>query len=345
MLRIENITDFDNYIIPRYTKKTLLFDGRIVVYTYTTLKSDIFENPYMLECRGITFDTRSGRVLSRPIHKFFNVGENDMSSKKEFEELLTTHEHIIINKLDGSMVSPLLLDGDIVFKMKKSVFDKSHLTDSIKEECKYYLERNICPIFEYIGPTNKIVVDYDDEKLILIAMRNLITGEYLSRNLLEQTNFEVVDCYSDLRVLDRTDIEGVVVWFLDINRFFKLKTKWYITRHKYVFCNGGSLEKTLKTAIMKNKIDDIIPHLIPDELVVLEKVYSDIYRVCDRKLQSLRNMLPTNCEGMGNQDFVKWVKRQQFNAKAMMGFMFMIKKNKPIYQRSLYKLDISRRDM
>lgn len=53
MILINNLIDFDPYIQThtQYIKKKLLFDSRVVVYAYKTLKSDIFKNPYMIECR------------------------------------------------------------------------------------------------------------------------------------------------------------------------------------------------------------------------------------------------------------------------------------------------------
>jgi hypothetical protein len=53
------------------------------------------------ECRGIVFSPE-GKILSRRYHKFFNLEEKGYLSKIDFSQ-----PHIILEKLDGSMVGKL----------------------------------------------------------------------------------------------------------------------------------------------------------------------------------------------------------------------------------------------
>ncbi|MDN3080032.1 RNA ligase, partial [Enterococcus faecium] len=48
-------------------------NGRKVV-CYIFMDSKTFPTPESRECRGIAFDA-NGRIVSRPLHKFFNMGE------------------------------------------------------------------------------------------------------------------------------------------------------------------------------------------------------------------------------------------------------------------------------
>ena len=45
---------------------------RVVSYIHTD--ADSFANEWERECRGITF-SKEGHILSRTLHKFFNLGE------------------------------------------------------------------------------------------------------------------------------------------------------------------------------------------------------------------------------------------------------------------------------
>src|SRR6478609_139429 len=72
------------------------------VIDYNVAFFDSFDDPMRLECRGIKFDAK-GKILARPMHKFFNVGERPDTQP---ELLDFSKPHIITEKLDGSMIHP-----------------------------------------------------------------------------------------------------------------------------------------------------------------------------------------------------------------------------------------------
>ena len=51
------------------------------------------------ECRGLIFDDE-GRLISRPFHKFFNLGEKEETLPNNVD---VTELHHILDKMDGSM--------------------------------------------------------------------------------------------------------------------------------------------------------------------------------------------------------------------------------------------------
>ena len=55
------------------------------------------------ECRGLIFD-EYGNLISRPYHKFFNVGEKAETQSNKID---LTQPHVILEKLDGSMIRPI----------------------------------------------------------------------------------------------------------------------------------------------------------------------------------------------------------------------------------------------
>jgi len=63
------------------------------------------------ECRGIIFDSKTGDIIRRPYHKFFNVNEREETQENQIN---LGHPHVIVEKLDGSMIAPFIVDGQMI---------------------------------------------------------------------------------------------------------------------------------------------------------------------------------------------------------------------------------------
>jgi RNA ligase len=134
------------------------------------------------ECRGLIFD-KSGQLISRPYHKFFNVNERD---ETQIDRIDLGQPHVILEKLDGSMVRPVPIGDAYRLGTKMGVTDVSMQAevwlvdhpnyDQFIREC---LSNGLTPIFEWVSRKQRIVIDYPEDNLILTAIRNNFTGEYL----------------------------------------------------------------------------------------------------------------------------------------------------------------------
>jgi RNA ligase len=134
------------------------------------------------ELRGIIFDC-GGNIMSRPFHKFFNVGER--------EETLPHHldfscDHTIMTKVDGSMLRPIMFEGKIRWGTKMGFSEVAEFAETYIAKYPQYAEfaawcmsQALTPIFEYVGPFNKVVLDYD-EGMTLLAVRENVSGKYLN---------------------------------------------------------------------------------------------------------------------------------------------------------------------
>src|SRR4051812_25344280 len=78
---------------------------------YNFAGADTFNEPIRRECRGIKFDA-DGRIIGRPYHKFFNLGEKPETQSHVID---WSAGHVILEKLDGSMVHPALVGGEILW--------------------------------------------------------------------------------------------------------------------------------------------------------------------------------------------------------------------------------------
>jgi RNA ligase len=135
------------------------------------------------EARGLIFG-RDGNLMSRPFHKFFNVNER---AETQTHEIDMSQPHVIMEKLDGSMVRPITINGYIRWASKMGITSVGMQAEEfVAKNTKYKnfacwcIKEGLTPIFEWTSPFNQIVLPYEEENLTLLAVRNNFTGEYLS---------------------------------------------------------------------------------------------------------------------------------------------------------------------
>ena len=256
--------------------------------TFDWDEGDIAGSVMRRECRGLIFDSASGELLSRPYHKFFNVGERP---ELAMDEVDMSANHVILEKLDGSMIRPILVANSTSTEFRLGT--KAGITDvamnaevwvaknpSYVEFIRMALIHNLTPIFEWCSRKNRIVVDYPEDRLVLTAVRHNEKGFYLPHRAL--SNF-ALDYQLDLvKVInsDSGDIqtlvdtirawesdEGVVVRF-DAPRphggrhqghMMKIKADAYVVLHRSK--DAISNEKNIIAVVINDQIDDLLPIL------------------------------------------------------------------------------------
>jgi RNA ligase len=140
-----------------------------------------------------------------------------------------------------------------------------------EEFCWDVINSGHTPIFEWMHPQKRIVIDYGKEPtLTLTAIRNIYTGEYISRERLvdwgTSNGIPVVrafDPQTDMKafiehVRDLEDLEGFVVRFND-GHMIKLKCDWYIQIHKAK--EAILQDRNIVEIILNEKLDDVKAHL------------------------------------------------------------------------------------
>lgn len=266
---IHNISD----VLPAIENRpefVVMYKDHATVIDYVYADADTFNpNSYSdpnhfliaLECRGIAFDKETGDIISRPYHKFFNLNEKEFTQ----EGLINFHlDHVILDKLDGSMIRPMpvyfdeidhsiLIDDDHVENGITFIpATRAGITDVSLNAHKYLCEiksrfiryyhffremhrMGLTPIFEFCSsnPENRIVIKHDRTQLILTAVRDIQTGKYATFSLLRQLS----EKYNIPRVLISTFGKE----FADIKRDALLSAKNYegiVIR----FFDGGMLK-------------------------------------------------------------------------------------------------------
>jgi T4 RnlA family RNA ligase len=250
-----------------------------------------------LEARFSKFDL-DGNNICRPMEKFFNYGDG-LAEVFHGEIDQDFRNYDIFTKYDGSMINPVLLDGNLVFMTKRGEsevatafarwFD-SWASNALKERMKT-IARTITLNIEFTSPDNKIVLDYDRPKMVILSARSILSGNYLGHWELADL-FDGMKCGKDdkvefaLPILFKRmpwktleefaqfvrgleGIEGYIARHKIHGYALKMKTQWYLDRHDTVgeifsfqstISNNGRLLKF----IAQDNFDDVLPQVSMD---------------------------------------------------------------------------------
>lgn len=261
--------------------------GEYTVINYVMAGNDTFppietySDKIKRECRGLIFDY-AGHILSRRYHKFFNFGEREECLPENVD---FNRPHVILEKLDGSMVSPCYVSGQLRWMTKMGITDTSLQAEAWVEDKTNYLafaEENLnngyTPIFEWCSNKNRIVLDYPEDRLVLTAIRHNLTGEYhpYVSMILESSDYDI-DVVKSFEydskniteiVREQEGVEGIVIRF-DDGHMLKVKGEWYLRIHKVKAYLES--EKGVTAAIINNELDDLLPILHADDRKRIEE--------------------------------------------------------------------------
>ena len=251
-----------------YESKSNIDGYNISIFNYRLSTYNDFVTYGAFELRGLTVVFNSdGSVYKRFLlmEKFFNVNENESTL---FDVIKDKKVKSVYLKEDGSIISFVELpNGKIVAKSKTSFESEQAIMAqklfednvNINEFVRDCVSKDLSPIFEYVGPMNRVVVKYNNSDLILLRLRNNKTGGYLSidgYDLSKPMSFKF--SLNDLMNLkgNLEGIEGWIVEFVDGQKV-KIKTDWYHSLHR-IFTDYSNREDYLIDLILDEKIDDVL---------------------------------------------------------------------------------------
>lgn len=225
---------------------------RVRVFTYNYAQYSDWCQPDALECRGIMFEMDENdkpvRIMCRPMEKFFNLGECPFTMGLDLDQI-----DYSMTKADGSLISTFVDKGMVYCKSKGSIWSEqavaanAYLLDyyhkGLYDRVLELANEGWTCNFEYVAPTNRVVVAYQEPRLILLNVRNNETGEYAPIKELQRDavlRFYLVDVYvpeeysDNQKMIDglREEVgtEGMV--FVMPGLRFKVKTNWYSALHR-----------------------------------------------------------------------------------------------------------------
>jgi RNA ligase/3'-5' exonuclease/Prim-pol 4/R3H domain len=200
------------------------------------------------ECRGLLVCSSTGCVLARRFHKFFNVGERPETRA----DVLPWHDSAceISVKLDGSLVSPLLVGEQLAWATRSALCEsvEQHAGPELRDFCEHWIRRGYTPLFEWMQAGAAVgVIEHERDSLSLLAIRHMGDGSYVPRDELERLadDSEWLTLADSVRggggngggvraLVDRVvsqwhDAEGVVLHWPARSLFVKVKSNWHVS--------------------------------------------------------------------------------------------------------------------
>ena len=256
--RIETIKD----ILPKIEDKpeiTISEHNGFTSIVYQISTETTFDSPIARECRGLVFGP-DGKIVARPFHKFFNVNERQDTQEEaiEWDRIVG-----VSDKKDGSLVYFVpykncwipKTKGSFLSTQAQEVMSLPEVASGLVENMLKIAGKDHTLLFEYVSPSNRVVVSYAKPELVLLAARHNVSGSYWTvRELealanaacwpVEKRDFPIrIDPRSLIKKAKEhkgTDIEGWVL-LRDDGEMYKIKTLDYMRAHKLKF----NLSKTV----------------------------------------------------------------------------------------------------
>lgn len=289
--------------------------GSYIVINYNSMSSDTFRpiiegsddahgNMIRRECRGIVFDKKTRKIISRRFHKFFNLNEREETL---LENIDFDQDHRLMEKVDGSMIAPFITSDGVFHIGTKMGSSTDVAVDAMKyfeknpellNYCKDCIEIGYTPIFEYCSWKNRIVIEHQEEHVVLLATRHMITGEYdicpidppKMRKAIEfksgVSNDSILKFLENARY--ESEKEGYVIRFSD-GHMLKIKTEWYLAIHKAK--DNILREYKVVEMILEQGLDDLLPFLPEQERKEIMVFNDKVDKFISRKSLELRDMI------------------------------------------------------
>lgn len=262
--------------------------GDIIIFNYAVAFANSFPEftgdavedrraSVLRECRGLTFCAHTGKVLARKFSKFFNVNERP---DVQIHLIDWTRPHHILTKLDGSMITPVLIDDELQWHTKMGATDVAVPAATFARQNPAYeafarslIADGYTPNAEWTSNKQRIVLSYPEDNIVFTAARENRSGEYMpyadlrSRGaahgvpVVEALSSTVDDIESFIaEARELKDAEGYVIAFTNGERY-KVKADDYVRVHRAK--DALLLEKNVVAIIVNNQVDDFLA-LLPE---------------------------------------------------------------------------------
>ncbi|KAF3310894.1 hypothetical protein TWF173_009132 [Orbilia oligospora] len=252
------------------------------------------------------------KLISIPMEKFFNVGENPMTMNLDWSKVVRVDD-----KRDGSLISTVSVgdrdDGEFILKSKTSLTSQQAKLatnllgtpeyEPLWEACRRMTKLGFTVNMEYTAPTNQIVLTYKGTELRVLNIRSIDDGSYLPLSDLDIPTKFLVDTFADKvsqswvdDARTKTGVEGWVLWF-DSGMKVKLKTDWYSNLHLQKERVASS--RSLFELVLMEQSDDLKTLFLKDpqsiarieEMEVKAKtIYNRLHKLVDDFYQTNKDL-------------------------------------------------------
>lgn len=259
----------------------------LILYNYTDKCTfDKQWNEHTINSRGTIYNKVTGEVVALAFPKFFNLGENESTKMENLPDL----PFQVMEKLDGSLGILYRYGGHWRVATRGS-FYSDQAERATKMLSKYDMSGwppGWTPLCEIIYPENRILVPYGDrEELVLLAARNIKTGEYMRTSELRKhacaAKFTLPKSYN-LTLPEMVESANTMSWQEEgyVIRYsnglmVKIKGKDYLRIAKV---KNHLSPLTIWEAMMEEKINEYLigipEEILPDAQKIVDDITSEL---------------------------------------------------------------------
>jgi RNA ligase len=314
---VELTSAVDNGMIRAQRHPTL----DLTIYNYTeACQYSAAWSPVTLACRGLIVDA-SGRVLARPLPKFFNHTETRAPVLDPGAKVAVT------DKADGSL-GVIYHDGSGFAVATRGSFASDqarHATDLLRTRyASFAPPAGLTVLVEIIYPDNRIVVDYRGlDDLVLLGAVEIATGRTHGPTAVPDWPGPVVESFGYATLAEalaappRDGREGLVVHFTDADQRVKIKYADYVRLHRIV---TGLTPRTVWEVLAENGDLDALIEPLPDEFVVwVRGIAAELTAAVEARAEAVEKAYATIVaalpDGWGRKEFAAAALRTEFRAE------------------------------
>jgi hypothetical protein len=301
-----NDTQLINYFALFCRTVTVNEHDGLVLLKYSPVIYETGWNKLALLCRGKVIEMNTGRIVSYPYDKFFNINENENYRASLIAELMDEAKDIIVtDKKDGSLIAVSRMQNGKLLVTTNGSFDNMHIDlakDMIKNQYPlFYNNAEYCKtyIFEIVHPDDKHCISYGDtKKMFLHGVRNLndysllsyddmqIIAEKYELDLIEREYLDLDSMQAKVHELNANK-EGWVVRIVGYDgseKIVKIKYDEYFMIHR-LRC-GVNVKKIYNHYVFEQDIQDMLSLMPADikdaTLSVIEEINISRQKIAKR---------------------------------------------------------------
>lgn len=278
----------------------------LVQLKYSQIESKMSER-IVQECRGLILDeSNNWQIVCYPFDKFFNYGETHAAK-------IDWNYARIFEKVDGSLMMLYYYDQqwlvassglpDASGKVRNQTYTMGTLFWRVWEKQAYSLpvDPSHCYLFEMIDPSIKVLVPYEQEKIIYIGARNLNTLAEKSIHEVGNPEWERVQQFpvnslEELLIkaqhLNPMKQEGFIVIDNQFNRI-KVKSPQYVKINLLKGADKKLTDRYLVAIIQANEEEEFLAYFeeYRERYDRLKKKYMKLIKVMESKALEIQELV------------------------------------------------------